>query len=105
INATWAVSGSNVSAAIVGDGNASHFLNGQGGWTVPTGTGGLPCSGTCTANTLPKFGASGASVTNSLADDGLTTANTFTYSGTGGIATSGPLKSANPSGGVGSSLL
>src|ERR1700744_4982409 len=32
INATWAGSGSSVSAAIVAAGNASHLLHGQGGW-------------------------------------------------------------------------
>lgn len=40
INVTWATpSGINVSAAIVGDGVATHFLNGTGTFTAPSGSG------------------------------------------------------------------
>lgn len=53
------------------------------------GSGGLPCSGTCTLGFLSKFGSGGTSVTNSLLDDGITAANTLTYSGAGGLSLTG----------------
>jgi len=57
-----------------------------------------------TTGYIPK--ASGpATVVNSAADDGITKANTFTYTGSGGItASAGPLTSGLPGGGVGSSI-
>jgi hypothetical protein len=39
VNVTWQNSGNNISAEIVGDGNASHFLNGTGTFTTPSGGG------------------------------------------------------------------
>lgn len=48
-----------------------------------------------TTGFIPKASSSSA-IANSLADDGITTANTFTYSGTGGIvASAGPVASGN----------
>lgn len=37
---TWQVGSSNVSAEIVGDGNAAHYLDGTGNYTTPAGGGG-----------------------------------------------------------------
>jgi hypothetical protein len=49
-NIAFQVSGSSVSGEIVGDGNATHFLNGQGGYTAPSGSacgsGNIPCTNT-----------------------------------------------------------
>lgn len=46
LNVTWrkstAAGTDSVSAAVVGDGNAAHFFNGTGGFTVPPGTYSLP---------------------------------------------------------------
>ena len=36
-NVTWQVSGSSVSAEIVGDGNAAHYLDGTGSYSTPAG--------------------------------------------------------------------
>ena len=37
LNVTWQVSGSSVSAEVVGDGNAAHFLSGTGVYSTPAG--------------------------------------------------------------------
>lgn len=56
------------------------------------GGSGNTTSTSLTTGFLPK--ASGAnSIVNSLADDGVSAANTFSYSGTGGITTPGPVAS------------
>jgi len=39
-NVTWQASGSSVSAEIVGDGNATHYLDGTGNYSTPAGGGG-----------------------------------------------------------------
>ena len=39
-NVAFQVSGSNVSAEVVGDGNAAHYLDGTGAYSTPAGTGG-----------------------------------------------------------------
>ena len=41
LNVTYQVTGSNVSAEVVGDGNILHFLNGIGTYTTPAGGGNL----------------------------------------------------------------
>lgn len=63
--------------------SSTTFWRGDGTWATPSGGG---ISG-LTTSTIPKA-ASSTTIANSLLDDGLTTANTLTYSGTGGIATS-----------------
>ncbi|MDE2106852.1 MAG: hypothetical protein KGL39_57080, partial [Patescibacteria group bacterium] len=74
-------------------------LTSAGGNCLPSSGGGgnVSTSGTVTTGYLPKF-ASSTTITNSAADDGVTTANTFTYAGSGGVAApNGPLTSGSPS--------
>jgi hypothetical protein len=84
-------------------GSSGLFLKDGGTCAAPAGSGNTTSTALATGF-LPK--ASGANaIINSAADDGITTANTFSYSGSGGItATAGPLTSGLPAGGVGSSL-
>jgi hypothetical protein len=85
-------------------GTAGQFLQTDGAnpqqltWaTVSGGISGL------TTSKIPKA-ASSTTIADSALDDGLTTANTLTYTGSGGItASAGPLK-AGLSGGVGGTL-
>lgn len=66
-----------------------------GVWTLVSGGGGGTVS-SGTVNTIAKYTGT-TTVGNSLLDDGLTTANTLTYAGSGGI-------SSAPSGGIGGTV-
>jgi hypothetical protein len=70
------------------------FWRGDGTWAAPSGSGNTT-STSLTTGYLPKASAVN-SIINSAADDGITTANTLTYSGIGGInASAGPLASGS----------
>lgn len=79
INVTWQNSGANVSAEIVGDGNTAHFLNGQGGFTVPAAT---------TANAL-TMNNSGSGATSGTTFDG-SVARTISYNTIGAAPLASP---------------
>lgn len=68
-----------ISAEIVGDGNAAHFLNGTGAWAA-AGTGNTT-STALTTNRLPKANGANSIVDSSISDDGTT----VTTNDTGGI--------------------
>jgi hypothetical protein len=79
INVTFATSRSSttdsLSAAVVGDGNSAHFLNGTGTYTTPPGSG---ITGSGTANTFPLWSSSSA-IGNSLLTE-VTSPNGINYS-------------------------
>ncbi len=85
LNIVWQTSKSgstdSVSGAVVGDGNIAHFLNGQGGFTTPTGGGGI--SG-LTAGTFP-IATSSTAIGNSLLT-AVTGPNGLNYSLGGGLS-------------------
>ena len=64
---------------------------------TPAGGGNVSAAGSQTPGYFTEWiSGSGKTIGNGLADDGITTANTFTYAGTGGIAASaGPIQSTS----------
>lgn len=109
-----------------GASNALIWTSGTGFGCNTISTGGIAfpatVSGTTTSGGIPYFssttvltssallatshvllggGAGGAPTSDSKLDDGATTANTLTYTGTGGIASGGPVSSTGPAGDAG----
>ena len=76
--------------AALSPGTSGYFLQTQGAGANPAwaaaGGGNLSTTGTTAVGYLPKFGSPTTGITNSQCDDGVTTANTLTCAGTGGIA-------------------
>ena len=76
-NIAFQVSGSSVSGEIVGDGTASHYLDGTGNFSTPAGSGSGTVSGQ--ASGVIPLGTSATAISNqSHLDDGNTTAGTIT---------------------------
>jgi hypothetical protein len=69
LNVTWATrkvgNTDSVSAAVVGDGNAAHFLNGIGTYTTPA-SGGVTSTGT--ASFIPEFSSASALINSPIQD-------------------------------------
>jgi hypothetical protein len=78
INVTWQSSGNNASAQITGDGNATHFLNGQGTFTAAGGSAAFSAITSGTNTTAAMVVGSGAS----LAPTGTGTIQATNVSGT-----------------------
>lgn len=69
INVTWQVSGSSVSAEVVGNGTATQYLNGTGAWSTPSGGGNVSNSGTPTGGQIAQWVTSTSIEGNTMGGD------------------------------------